>query len=179
MQQLRKRSDGGCSCSACRAGRPFPDNPPAPASTGLLPVHQLITRTVRKSESVFLFIASYFIPQILPSFQCIRNTSSLGAYISVGKTSSPSLTILFYLGGLYRVSPSNPAHSTPIGTKANVAALTSDGHPPAHAGPGRYRRHRDRAAVPESHGNPVAYLIRGAVIARRSDVSGNILVSVS
>lgn len=72
-----------------------------------------------------------------------------------------------------------PLNQLPIGKKANVAALTSDGT--------IRRRMLDlgmidgteiEALYQSPSGNPVAYLIRGAVIALRSDVSGEIIVSV-
>ncbi|MDQ7092613.1 FeoA family protein [Desulfosporosinus sp. PR] len=68
----------------------------------------------------------------------------------------------------------------PIGKKANVTALTSDG--------ATRRRMLDLGIIDGTEieplykspsGNPVAYLIRGAVIALRSDVSGRIMVSMS
>lgn len=68
----------------------------------------------------------------------------------------------------------------PLGKKANVAALTSDGS--------ARRRMLDLGIIDGTEieplykspsGNPVAYLIRGAVIALRSDVSAKIIVSVS
>jgi len=67
----------------------------------------------------------------------------------------------------------------PIGRKANVSALTSDG--------ATRRRMLDLGIVDGTEieplykspsGNPVAYLIRGAVIALRSDVSEKIIVSM-
>ena len=66
----------------------------------------------------------------------------------------------------------------PIGKKANVATLTSDGT--------TRRRMLDRGIIDGTEieplykspsGNPVAYLIRGAVIALRTDVSEKIIVS--
>ena len=66
-----------------------------------------------------------------------------------------------------------------IGQKANVEKLTADGI--------TRRRLLDLGIIDGTEieplykspsGNPVAYLIRGAVIALRSDVSKNILVSV-
>lgn len=66
-----------------------------------------------------------------------------------------------------------------IGRKANVSALTSDG--------ATRRRMLDLGIVDGTEieplykspsGNPVAYLIRGAVIALRSDVSEKIIVSM-
>lgn len=66
----------------------------------------------------------------------------------------------------------------PIGKTARVAALTSDG-------PIR-RRMLDLGVITGTEieslykspsGNPIAYLIRGAVIALRSDVSSKIMVS--
>ncbi len=68
----------------------------------------------------------------------------------------------------------------PIGRKANVLALTSDG--------ATRRRMLDLGVIDGTEieplyqspsGNPVAYLIRGAVIALRSDVSEKIMVSMA
>lgn len=68
----------------------------------------------------------------------------------------------------------------PIGKKANVSELTSDG--------ATRRRMLDLGIIKGTEieplykspsGNPVAYLIRGAVIALRSDVSGRIMVTMS
>lgn len=68
----------------------------------------------------------------------------------------------------------------PVGKKATVAMLTSDG--------ADRRRMLDLGVIDGTEieplyqspsGNPVAYLIRGAVIALRSDVSEKIVVSVS
>jgi len=68
----------------------------------------------------------------------------------------------------------------PIGRKANVLALTSDGTV--------RRRMLDLGIVDGTEiqplykspsGNPVAYLIRGAVIALRSDISEKIMVSIT
>lgn len=68
----------------------------------------------------------------------------------------------------------------PVGSKANVTMLTSDGI--------TRRRMLDLGVINGTEieplyrspsGNPVAYLIRGAVIALRSDVSEKIVVSVS
>ena len=68
----------------------------------------------------------------------------------------------------------------PIGRKANVLALTSDG--------ATRRRMLDLGVIDGTEieplyqspsGNPVAYLIRGAVIALRSDVSEKIIVSMA
>lgn len=68
----------------------------------------------------------------------------------------------------------------PIGKKANVTTLTSDGT--------TRRRMLDLGIIDGTEieplykspsGNPVAYLIRGAVIALRSDVSEKIMVSIS
>jgi ferrous iron transport protein A len=65
----------------------------------------------------------------------------------------------------------------PVGTKANVTALHSDGS--------ARRRILDLGIIDGTEiqplykspsGNPVAYLIRGAVIALRSDVSAKIMV---
>lgn len=73
-----------------------------------------------------------------------------------------------------------PLNQLPVGQKANVASLTSDG--------ATRRRMLDLGLIDGTEieplykspaGNPVAYLIRGAVIALRTDVSGNIIVSVS
>ena len=66
----------------------------------------------------------------------------------------------------------------PIGQKAHVATLTSDG--------AARRRMLDLGVIDGTEieplykspsGNPVAYLIRGAVIALRSDASEEIMVS--
>jgi len=66
----------------------------------------------------------------------------------------------------------------PMGKKANVAAITSDC--------AARRRMLDLGVIDGTEieplykspsGNPVAYLIRGAVIALRSDVSEKIMVS--
>ncbi|HCF50546.1 MAG TPA: ferrous iron transport protein A [Syntrophomonas sp.] len=68
----------------------------------------------------------------------------------------------------------------PLGRKANVTMLTSDG--------ATRRRMLDLGIIDGTDieplykspsGNPVAYLIRGAVIALRSDVSEKIIVSES
>jgi ferrous iron transport protein A len=68
----------------------------------------------------------------------------------------------------------------PIGKKANVTTLISDGT--------TRRRMLDLGIIDGTEieplykspsGNPVAYLIRGAVIALRSDVSEKIMVSIS
>lgn len=68
----------------------------------------------------------------------------------------------------------------PIGRKAYVLALTSDGS--------ARRRMLDLGLIDGTEieplykspsGNPVAYLIRGAVIALRSDVSEKIMVSMA
>lgn len=68
----------------------------------------------------------------------------------------------------------------PVGSKAKVTMLTSDGN--------TRRRMLDLGVINGTEikplyrspsGNPVAYLIRGAVIALRSDVSQKIVVSVS
>jgi ferrous iron transport protein A len=73
-----------------------------------------------------------------------------------------------------------PLNQLPIGKKASVAALTSDGT--------IRRRMLDLGVIGGTEieplykspsGNPVAYLIRGAVIALRSDVSEKIMVSVN
>lgn len=72
-----------------------------------------------------------------------------------------------------------PLNQLPIGKKANVTALTSDGT--------TRRRMLDLGIIDGTEieplyknpsGNPVAYLIRGAVIALRSDASERIMVSV-
>lgn len=66
----------------------------------------------------------------------------------------------------------------PVGKKASVTTLTSDGT--------TRRRMLDLGVVNGTEieplykspsGNPIAYLIRGAVIALRSDVSEKIMVS--
>ncbi len=67
----------------------------------------------------------------------------------------------------------------PIGKKANVSMLISDG--------AARRRMLDLGVIDGTEieplykspsGNPVAYLIRGAVIALRTDVSKKIIVSM-
>ncbi|RCX16916.1 ferrous iron transport protein A [Anaerobacterium chartisolvens] len=72
-----------------------------------------------------------------------------------------------------------PLNQLPMGEKANVAMLISDG--------AARRRMLDLGIIcgteikplyKSPSGNPVAYLIRGAVIALRSDVSEKIIVSV-
>ncbi|MCI1966369.1 MAG: ferrous iron transport protein A [Oscillospiraceae bacterium] len=71
-----------------------------------------------------------------------------------------------------------PLSQLPVGTKASVASLLSDGT--------TRRRMLDLGVIGGTQieslyqspsGNPVAYLIRGAVIALRSDVSAKIMVS--
>ena len=73
-----------------------------------------------------------------------------------------------------------PLNQLPIGKKAKVTYLTSDGT--------TRRRMLDLGVVRDTEieplyrspsGNPVAYLIRGAVIALRNDISGMIMVSAS
>jgi len=73
-----------------------------------------------------------------------------------------------------------PLSSVPIGKKANVTALKMEGI--------TRRRLLDLGIVDGTEirplykspsGNPVAYQIRGTVIALRSDISGNIMVSMS
>ncbi len=68
----------------------------------------------------------------------------------------------------------------PVGKKANVEKLTADGI--------TRRRLLDLGIIDGTEieplykspfGNPVAYLIRGTVIALRNDVSQSIIVSVS
>lgn len=71
-----------------------------------------------------------------------------------------------------------PLNQLPVGTKANVTSLLSDG--------AARRRMLDLGVVGGTEieplykspaGNPVAYLIRGAVIALRSDASAKIMVT--
>lgn len=71
-----------------------------------------------------------------------------------------------------------PLSQIPVGQKASVTSLTSDG--------AARRRMLDLGVVSGTQieplykspsGNPVAYLIRGAVIALRSDVSAQIMVT--
>jgi ferrous iron transport protein A len=71
-----------------------------------------------------------------------------------------------------------PLNQLPMGRKAKVTMLTSDG--------GTRRRMLDLGVIDGTEieplyqspsGNPVAYLIRGAVIALRADVSEQIMVS--
>jgi ferrous iron transport protein A len=73
-----------------------------------------------------------------------------------------------------------PLNLLPIGKKANVALLKSDG--------AVRRRMLDLGVIDGTEietlykspsGNPAAYRIRGAVIALRSDVSEKIIVSAS
>lgn len=73
-----------------------------------------------------------------------------------------------------------PLNSLPVGQKAKVTSLISDG--------ATRRRMLDLGVIRDTEieplykspaGNPVAYLIRGAVIALRNDVSGMIMVSAS
>ncbi len=73
-----------------------------------------------------------------------------------------------------------PLNQLPIGKKASVITLTSDG--------ATRRRMLDLGVIDGTEieplykspsGNPVAYLIRGAVIALRADVSSKIMVSAS
>ena len=71
-----------------------------------------------------------------------------------------------------------PLNQIPVGQKASVTSLTSDG--------ATRRRMLDLGVVSGTQieplykspsGNPVAYLIRGAVIALRADVSAQIMVT--
>ena len=73
-----------------------------------------------------------------------------------------------------------PLNQLQIGRKANVACLNSDG--------ATRRRMLDLGVISGTEieplyespsGNLVAYLVRGAVIALRSDVSSKIMVSAS
>jgi ferrous iron transport protein A len=73
-----------------------------------------------------------------------------------------------------------PLNQLPLGKKAHVSRLESDG--------ATRRRMLDLGIIDGTEiqplykspsGNPVAYAIRGAVIALRSDVSDRILVTVS
>jgi ferrous iron transport protein A len=73
-----------------------------------------------------------------------------------------------------------PLNRLPIGKKASVSGLLSDG--------ATRRRMLDFGIIDGTEieplykspsGNPVAYLVRGAVIALRSDVSDTILVAVT
>lgn len=72
-----------------------------------------------------------------------------------------------------------PLNMLPVGKKANVASLA--------AGGSLRRRMLDLGIVDGTEieplykspaGNPVAYLVRGAVIALRADVADKIMVSV-
>lgn len=72
-----------------------------------------------------------------------------------------------------------PLNMLPIGKKANVASLSVDGSV--------RRRMLDLGLVDGTEieplykspaGNPVAYLIRGAVIALRADIANKIMVSL-
>lgn len=71
-----------------------------------------------------------------------------------------------------------PLSQLPVGTKASVTSLLSDG--------AARRRMLDLGVIGGTEieplykspsGNPIAYLIRGAVIALRSDVSAKIMVT--
>ncbi|WP_411676963.1 FeoA family protein [Caproicibacter sp.] len=71
-----------------------------------------------------------------------------------------------------------PLNQLPVGAKASVTSLLSDGT--------TRRRMLDLGVIDGTQieslyqspsGNPVAYLIRGAVIALRSDVSAKIMVN--
>lgn len=71
-----------------------------------------------------------------------------------------------------------PLNQLPVGAKASVTSLLSDGN--------TRRRMLDLGVIGGTQieslyqspsGNPVAYLIRGAVIALRSDVSAKIMVN--
>lgn len=73
-----------------------------------------------------------------------------------------------------------PLNELPVGKKARVVSLRSDGS--------ERRRMLDLGVIGNTEiealykspsGNPVAYFIRGAVIALRNDVSGMIMVSAS
>lgn len=66
----------------------------------------------------------------------------------------------------------------PIGTKANVTMLTSDGTTRRRMlDLGIIKGTKIESLYKSPSGNPVAYLIRGAVIALRSDVSSKIMVT--
>ena len=71
-----------------------------------------------------------------------------------------------------------PLNQLPVGTRASVTSLLSDG--------AARRRMLDLGVIggtkieplyKSPSGNPVAYLIRGAVIALRADVSAKIMVT--
>lgn len=73
-----------------------------------------------------------------------------------------------------------PLNLLPVGKRASVTALISDGCD--------RRRMLDLGVINGTEieplykspsGNPVAYLIRGAVIALRTDVAGKILVTMA
>lgn len=71
-----------------------------------------------------------------------------------------------------------PLNQLPVGTRASVTSLLSDG--------AARRRMLDLGVIGGTEieplykspsGNPVAYLIRGAVIALRADISAKIMVT--
>ena len=73
-----------------------------------------------------------------------------------------------------------PLNRLPIGKKASVTCLLTDG--------AARRRMLDLGMIDGTEiqplyqspsGNPVAYLVRGAVIALRSDIAGKIIVTAS
>ncbi|HBN84528.1 MAG TPA: ferrous iron transport protein A [Clostridiales bacterium] len=72
-----------------------------------------------------------------------------------------------------------PLNKLPIGKKAVVTALTSDGvHRRRMLDFGIINGTEIEPLYKNPSGNPVAYLIRGAVIAFRNDTSEKIMVSV-
>ena len=73
-----------------------------------------------------------------------------------------------------------PLNKLPIGKKAVVTALTSDGvHRRRMLDFGIINGTEIEPLYKNPSGNPVAYLIRGAVIALRTDVSEKIMVSMA
>jgi ferrous iron transport protein A len=91
-----------------------------------------------------------------------------------GKILPPRLIV--YQEGFFMNRKQIPLNQLPLGQKANVAALKSDGS--------IRRRMLDLGLIDGTEieplyrspfGNPAAYLIRGAVIALRSDLSEQII----
>jgi ferrous iron transport protein A len=85
-----------------------------------------------------------------------------------------------YTGGSTMINGEIPLNQLPIGKKASVSRLLSDG--------ATRKRLLDLGIIDGTEiqplyrspsGNPVAYWIRGAVIALRFDVSDRIMVTVS
>lgn len=72
-----------------------------------------------------------------------------------------------------------PLNKLPVGKKAIVTALTSDGiHRRRMLDFGIIDGTQIESLYKNPSGDPVAYLVRGAVIAFRSDTSEKIIVSI-